>query len=155
MSPAWKVKKPRNDAEYLERMTRTVFNAGLSWTVVEKKWPHFRRSFTEFSPTKVGRFSDKNVRALMNDEGIVRNEKKIRATVHNAGQFLRLEKEFGSFTAYLESFGKDEERLQADLQERFQHIGPSNARMFLWTVGYKLTPNAEEKKWMAAHKREK
>ena len=91
----------------------------------------------------------------MKSEGIVRNEKKIRATVHNAGQFLKLEKEFGSFPAYLESFGKDEERLQTDLQERFQHVGPSTARIFLWTVDYKLTPNAEEKKWMAAHKTEK
>ncbi|MGH7773609.1 MAG: DNA-3-methyladenine glycosylase I [Candidatus Binatia bacterium] len=135
MSPAWKSTKPRNDAEYFERLTKTVFNAGLSWAVVEKKWPNFRRSFTEFSPAKVARFSEKNVKALMNDQGIVRNEKKIRATVHNAGQFLKLGKELGSFTAYLESFGKDEERLQTDLQERFQHIGPSTARMFLWTVG--------------------
>ena len=155
MSPAWKVTKPRNDSEYFERMTKTVFNAGLSWTVVEKKWPNFRRSFTGFSPTKVARFSEKNIKALMNNDGIVRNEKKIRATVHNAGQFLKMEKEFGSFPAYLESFGRDEERLQADLQEGFQHIGPSTARTFLWTVGYKLTPNAEEKKWMTAHKKEK
>ncbi len=93
MSPAWKITKPRNDTEYFERMTKTVFNAGLNWTVVEKKWPDFRRSFTEFSPSKVARFSEKKVKALMNNEGIVRNEKKIRATVHNAGQFLKLEKE--------------------------------------------------------------
>lgn len=130
MSPAWKMTKPRNDSEYFERMTKTVFNAGLSWKVVEKKWPSFRRSFTGFSPTKVAGFSEKNVMALMNNDGIVRNEKKIRATVHNAGQFLKMEKEFGSFTAYLESFGRDEERLQSDLQERFQHIGPSTARTF-------------------------
>jgi len=152
MSPAWKMTKPRNDAEYFERMTKSVFNAGLSWTVVEKKWPNFRRSFVEFSPAKVARFSEKNVKALMNNDGIVRNEKKIRATIHNAGQFLRLEKEFGSVPAYLESFEKDEDRLQKDLQERFQHVGPSTARIYLWTVGYKLTPNVEEKKWMARHK---
>ncbi|HLE65293.1 MAG TPA: DNA-3-methyladenine glycosylase I [Candidatus Bathyarchaeia archaeon] len=155
MSPAWKITKPKNDAGYFERMTKSVFNAGLTWTVVEKKWPNFRRSFTEFSPLKVARFSEKDIKALMKNEGIVRNEKKIRATVHNAGQFLKLEKEFGSFPAYLESFGKDEERLQTDLQERFQHVGPSTARTFLWAVDYKLTPNAEEKKWMAAHKTEK
>lgn len=136
-------------------MTKTVFNAGLNWALVEKKWPNFRRSFTGFSPAKVARFSEKNVKALLNYEGIVRNERKIRATIHNAGQFLKLQKEYGSFPAYLESFGKDEERLQTDLQERFHHIGPSTARTFLWTVGYKLTVNAEERKWMAAHKKEK
>ncbi len=155
MSPAWKMTKPRNDAEYFERMTKSVFNAGLSWTVVEKKWPNFRRSFAEFSPAKVAPFSENKVKALMNNDGIVRNEKKIRATIHNAGQFLGLEKEFGSFPAYLESFGRNEDRLQKDLQERFQHVGPSTARIFLWSVGYKLTPNVEEKKWIAAHKRQK
>lgn len=155
MSPAWKITKPKNESEYFERMTKALFNAGLTWTVVEKKWPNFRKGFSEFSPTKVAQFSEKNVKALMSNEGIVRNAKKIRATVHNASQFLKLGKEFGSFPAYLASFGKDEGRLQNDLQTRFQHIGPSTARTFLWSVGYKLTPNAEEKKWMAAHKEEK
>ena len=42
--------------------------------------------------------------------------------------------------------------LQDDLEERFQHLGASTARMFLWSAGYELTPNAEEKKWMAKHK---
>ncbi len=88
----------------------------------------------------------------MNDGGIVRNEKKIRATSQNAGQFLKLEKRFGSFPAYLESFGKEEEPLLTDLQEKFQHVGTSTARTFLWSVGYKLTPNAEEKRWMTSHK---
>lgn len=155
MSPGWKVTKPKNDAEYFERMTQTVFNAGLNWALVKKKWPNFHKSFAEFSPAKVAGFSEKNVKALMSDEGIVRNERKIRATIRNAAHFLKLQKEFGSFAGYLGSFGRDEERLQKDLQERFQHIGPSTARTFLWTVGYELTPNAEEKKWMAAHHREK
>ncbi len=152
MSTAWKITKPKDEAEYFERMTKTVFNAGLTWTVIDKKWPNFRRGFTNFLPAKVARFSEKNIKALIKDEGIVRNEKKIRATVHNAGEFLKLDREFGSFRAYLESFGKDEERLQADLQEKFQHMGPFTARTFLWSVGYKLTPNAEEKRWMASHK---
>ncbi len=133
-------------------MTKTVFTAGLNWTVVEKKWPNFRKVFTGFSPAKVAKFSEKDVKALMSDEGIVRNEKKIRATIQNANHFLKLEKEFDSFPAYLESFGRDEERLLTDLQNKFQHVGPSTARTFLWSVGYKLTPNAEEKKWMASHK---
>ncbi len=119
--------------------------------MVEKKWPNFRTAFSGFSLAKVARFSEKNIGGLLKDEGIVRNERKIRATVHNAGQFLRLGKEFGSFRSYLGSFGKDEEKLQRDLQTNFQHVGPSTSRMFLWSVGYPLTPNREEKKWMAGH----
>jgi len=88
----------------------------------------------------------------MNDAGIVRNERKIRATVYNAGEFLKLQKQCGSFRKYLDGFEKDEERLMSDLRERFQHLGVSTARTFLWSVGYPLTPNSEEKKWMAGHK---
>lgn len=152
MSPSWKVTPPGNDGEYFERMTKSVFTAGLNWTVIEKKWPGFRKAFADFSPDRVARFSAKNVSALMRDAGIVRNERKIKATVHNASQVVKLQKDIGSFRKYLDSFGKDEERLLGDLQERFQHLGVSTARTFLWSVGYPLTPNQEEKKWMAGHK---
>ncbi len=152
MPPGWKVKSPKDDVGYFELMTKSVFTAGLNWGMVERKWPGFRRAFVSFSLTKVSKLSEKDVKRLMGDEGIVRNERKIRATVHNAGQFLQLCKEFGSFERYLDSFGKDEGRLQSDLLERFKHLGPSTGRMFLWSVGYPLTANAEEKKWMAGHR---
>ena len=152
MSPRWNVKPPKDDGEYFERMTKSLFTAGLNWTVVEKKWPSFQKAFAGFSPVKVAPLSEKEVKALMTDAGIVRNERKIRATVYNAGEFLKLQKQYGSFRKYLDGFEKDEERLLSDLQEKFQHLGVSTARTFLWSVGYPLTPNSEEKKWMAGHK---
>ncbi|MDA4132482.1 MAG: DNA-3-methyladenine glycosylase I, partial [Thaumarchaeota archaeon] len=100
-------------------------------------------------PEKVSKMTEREVSALMRDEGIVRNERKIRATVHNATEFIRLKREFGSFKGYIDSFGKDEVRLQEDLQEKFEHVGGSTARTFLWSVGYKLTPTSEEKEWLA------
>lgn len=132
-------------------MTRALFAAGLNWRVIENKWPNFVKAFAGFSPTKVAKMSQKDIGRLMKDRGIVRNERKVRATVHNAGQFLQVGKEFGSFRGYLDSFGRDEERLQTDLQARFRHLGPSSARVFLWLAGYKLTPNSDEKTWMATH----
>ena len=152
MSPRWNVKPPKDNAEYFERMTKSLFTAGLNWKVVENKWPSFHKAFADFSLGKVARFSERDVKALMNNAAIVRNERKIRAAVHNAAEFLKLQKEFGSFGKYLDSFGKDEERLLVDLQEKFQHLGVSTARTFLWSVGYPLTPNREEKKWMVHHK---
>ena len=152
MSPSWNVKPPKNDDEYFERMTKSIFTAGLNWSVVDKKWPSFQKAFVQFSPSKIAKFTEKNVSTLMKDTRIVRNERKIKATVHNAGEVLKLQKEHGSFAKYIESFGKDEERLLSDLQDNFQHLGVSTARTFLWSVGYQLTPNAEEKKWMAGHK---
>jgi len=152
MSPHWNTKPPRDDNEYFERMTKSLFTAGLNWSVVDKKWPNFNKAFADFSLVKVAKFSEKNVKVLMNNEGIVRNEKKIRATVYNAGEFLKLQREFGSFKKYIDSFAKDEERLLDDLQEKFHHLGVSTSRTFLWAVGYELTPNREEKKWMTGHK---
>ena len=152
MSPSWNAKPPKNDNEYFERMTRTVFTAGLNWKVIENKWPHFQKAFAGFEIPKVAKFAEKDMKRLMADEGIVRNEKKIEATIHNAGEFLKLEKEHGSFQKYLDTFGKDEEGLIEAVQERFRHVGPSTARTFLWSAGCKLTPNKEEKKWLTSHK---
>src|SRR3989442_11809812 len=153
VSPNWNAKPPKNDDEYFERMTRSLFTAGLNWKVIEKKWPNFQKAFDGFSISKVARFSDKDVKKLMNDTGIVRNEKKIQATVHNAGEFLKLEKDFGSFQKYLNTFGKDEERLRESVQERFQHRGPSKARSVLGSSRCELPPNGDEKKWMSGHKK--
>jgi len=149
MPPTWKVTPPKDDAEYFERMSRTLFTAGLNWDVVERKWPNFRKAFAGFSPEKVARMTEKDIKFLMGDAGIVRNEKKIRATISNASEFVALKKQYGSFKEYVSSFGKDETKLQEDLQEKFQHVGGSTARMFLWSVGYELTPTKEEKEWMA------
>jgi 3-methyladenine DNA glycosylase Tag len=147
--PGWKVAPPKDDAGYFERMSRALFTAGLSWEMVEKKWPNFRKAFAAFSPEKVAKMTERDVKTLMGDAGIVRNERKIRATIHNAGEFAKLKKDYGSFEGYIGSFGKDEARLQQDLQAKFKHVGGSTARTFLWSVGYKLTPTTEEKEWMS------
>jgi len=151
MPPGRRATPPKDDAEYFERMSRSLFTAGLSWAMVERKWPNFRKAFAAFSPERVAKMTERDVESLMADAGIVRNERKIRATIHNADEFLTLRKEFGSFKGYLASFGRDEGRLQEDLQERFEHVGGSTARTFLWSVGYKLTPTPEERKWLASN----
>ncbi len=150
MSP-WKATPPKDDGGYFERMTTHIFSAGLNWKVVENKKAGFRKAFADFSPSRVAGYTERDVKRMMEDTGIVRNEKKIHATIENAGEFLAIKKEYGSFAKYLGQFGKDEKKLQEDLRSRFQHLGPSSARMFLWSVGHPLTPNAEEKKWMAGH----
>jgi 3-methyladenine DNA glycosylase Tag len=149
--PGWKTAPPKDDQGYFDRMSKTIFTAGLNWRMVENKWDNFQRAFADFAPAKVAELTEKDVKALMKDTGIVRNERKIRATIQNAQAVLAIEKEFGSVREYLDSFGKKEEALQKDLQLRFKHLGPSTGRMFLWSVGHPLTPNREEKKWMKGH----
>jgi 3-methyladenine DNA glycosylase Tag len=130
-------------------MTKTIFQAGLNWKMIENKWPNFTKAFAKFSIPKVAKFSDGKIAELLDDSRIVRNENKIRSTIYNAQQALAVEKEFGSFKEYFGSFGKDHDGLMKDLQTRFHHLGPSSARTFLWMSGVKLTPTAEERKWIA------
>jgi 3-methyladenine DNA glycosylase Tag len=146
--PDCKVTMPKNDDEYFARMTKALFQAGLNWQMIENKWPNFEKAFAGFSIPKVSKFGDKQITSLMNNEGIVRNEKKIRSTVYNAQQSLVVEKEFGSFKDYFKSFGKDHQKLMEDLQERFRHLGESSSRTFLWMSGVKLEPTEEEKQWI-------
>jgi len=148
----WKATPPKDDDGYFESLTTHIFSAGLNWKVVENKKTGFEKAFAKFSPAKVAKFTEGDVKRLMGDTGIVRNEKKIRATIQNAAQFLEVKREFGSFKDYMERFGEDEKGLQSDISERFHHVGLSTARMFLWAVGYKLTPTKEEKAWMADYR---
>ena len=142
---------PKDDDGYFERLTTHIFSSGLNWKVVEAKKAGFAKAFASYSPTRVARFTEADVNRLMKDSSIVRNERKIRATIDNAAQFLELKKAYGTFYGYLQHFSGDERRLQSDLAEKFRHVGPSTARMFLWSVGYPLKPTKEEKAWMASH----
>lgn len=87
---------PKDDDEYFERMSHAIFEAGLNWKMIQKKWPNFNKAFSNFSIGKIAKFTEKDVASLMKDAGIVRNEKKIRATIYNAQEFQRIAQEFGS-----------------------------------------------------------
>jgi len=150
MSP-WKATPPKDDRGYFEQLTTHMFSAGLNWKVVENKKKAFGEAFANFSPARVAQFGEGDIKRLMADPGIVRNERKIRATIHNAAQFLELKRQYGSFKGYLDHFGSDEAKLQVDIADRFHHVGASTARMFLWSVGFPLKPTKEEKQWMESH----
>src|SRR5437867_8290871 len=105
MSP-WKATPPKDDRGYFERMTTHLFSAGLNWRVVENKKAGFDRAFSNFSPTKVAKFTERDVKRLMKDAEIVRNEKKIRATIHNAAQFLELRRSMVLSTSTCATSGK-------------------------------------------------
>ncbi len=78
--------------------------AGLSWSTILQKRERYRAAFAGFDPAKVARFSDKKTAALLLDAGIVRNRLKIQSAVINAKAFLSVQKEFGSFDAYIWTF---------------------------------------------------
>jgi DNA-3-methyladenine glycosylase I len=75
--------------------------AGLSWYTILRRRENYRRAFAGFDPQKVARFGDRQVQALLNDAGIIRNRLKILAAINNAQRFLEVQSEFGSFDAYM------------------------------------------------------
>jgi len=93
-----------DDNSLFEHLMLEVAQAGLSWITVLKKRDNYRKAFANFNPSKVARFTDTDVERLMQDEGIIRNRLKINAAIINAQQFLKIQKEFGSFDAYQKQF---------------------------------------------------
>lgn len=78
--------------------------AGLSWDTILRKREAYRDAFDNFDPAKVARYSEAKMAKLLTNEGIVRNRLKIASAVSNAKAFLQVQKEFGSFDAYIWSF---------------------------------------------------
>jgi DNA-3-methyladenine glycosylase I len=93
-----------NDRVWFEFLTLEGAQAGLSWDTILQKRERYRKVFSGFDPAKVARFHAKKVRTLLADPGVVRNRLKIRATISNAKAFLQVQKEFGSFDAYIWNF---------------------------------------------------
>src|SRR6202162_5678563 len=78
--------------------------AGLSWETVLRKRKRYREVFDGFDPSKIARYDARKVRALLADPGIIRNRLKISSTISNAQAFLEVQREFGSFDAYIWEF---------------------------------------------------
>lgn len=137
--PKWmyRGKRPPNDDAYFENMTRVIFLAGLSWKMIGEKWPNFRKAFKNFSIDSVVKFGEKDMQRLMNDASIVRNRAKIIATINNAKQFQKIRKEHGSFSSFLDRLDKSNNYalVVKELGKKFNRLGPSSARIFLYSVG--------------------
>ena len=93
-----------DDRTLFEFLILEAAQAGLSWTTVLKKRENYRKAFAGFDPKKVAKFDRTKIAKLMKDEGIVRNRLKIESAVSNAQAFLEVQKEFGSFDAYIWQF---------------------------------------------------
>lgn len=132
--------------DYLEHLSRGVFQAGISWRVVDSKWPSIREAFGGFKVERIARMSDRQIDALMKDERVIRSRPKLAAVVHNANALLELERERG-FKKHLKSFD-DYESLATDLKKRFKFVGDSGMYHFLWTVKH---PVPEWRQWARDH----
>lgn len=93
-----------DDKTMFEFLVLESAQAGLSWITILRKRENYRKAFADFDVQKVAKFTEADIERLVQDEGIIRNRLKIKATVTNAQSFIEVQKEFGSFCNYLKSF---------------------------------------------------
>ena len=124
-------------AWWLEQVTRAVFRAGMSWRVVEAKWPGFRTDFHDFDPNAVAAMSKEELARVESDPNVIRNVRKLEATVTNGRAMRDLLTEHGGFRAYLSSFSEPTDAAE-DLARRFKFLGPSGASRLLLSTSRSL-----------------
>ena len=148
-------KPVHSDKIHFEFLVLESAQAGLSWLTVLRKRERYRKVYLDFDPVKVARFSKSDIEGLLSDPGIVRNRKKIEASVGNAHGFLDICSQFGSFDGYLWNYvdgrpvvggwrSMDQipattdlsDRISADLKKRgFRFIGSTIIYSHLQAVG--------------------
>ena len=127
--------------------------AGLSWETILRKRVNYRAAFNNFDPRKVARYDQRKIGKLLADPGIIRNRLKISSAIQNAKLFLKIQKEFGSFDAYVWRFVKgkslqrkpgepvpaltrESDALSRDLKARgFKFVGSTICYAFMQAVG--------------------
>lgn len=95
-----------DDQKLFEFLLLDAFQAGLSWRIVLNKRENFRIAFDDYNVKKIASYGNTEIQRLLADAGIIRNKAKINATIENAKRFYEVQKEFGSFDAYIWQFTK-------------------------------------------------
>ena len=134
--------QPTRLADYLETMGKSMFQLGISWRVVESKWPGMREALHEFDVETIANFSEPELEQLVLDQRIIRSRRKLDALVHNARRMLELEQGHGAFTNYLRSHGGFEATMK-DIRKQFKYMGDSGTYHFLYVVGEEVPPYDE------------
>ena len=144
-----------DDRKLFEFIVLESAQAGLSWELILKKREGYRKAFLNFDPNKVSKMTEHDVQRLLKNPDIIRNRLKIKATIENARRFLEVQKEFGSFDAYMWGWVEGSpiqntwkstknvpartplsERMAKDLKQRgFKFLGPTVWYAHMQAVG--------------------
>ncbi len=136
-------------ADHLAIITRAIFQAGLSWSMLDLKWPVFEAAFDGFAVAAVAAYGERDIARIMATPGMIRSAKKIAATVRNAQALLELEREYGSVRAYQTS--ADYATIQRDTRRRFAYLGDASTYYWLFRSGAPVPPFA---RWIERQERD-
>ena len=144
-----------DDNKLFEFLILEGAQAGLNWQIILNKRQNYRKAFDNFDAAKIAKYDNADIRRLVSNPGIVRNRLKIEATIQNAKEFLKIQKEFGSFDSYIWKFvnrkqimnktgslseikstSKESDAMSKDLRKRgFKFVGPTICYAFMQAVG--------------------
>ena len=145
--------KPQHDDKKLfEFLILECFQAGLSWETILNKREAFREAFDGFDAVKVSQYGETKFNELMQNSGIIRNKLKINAAINNAGVFLEIQKEYGTFSSYIWGFTNNQiilnetdqfntttelsDRISKDLKKRgMKFVGSTTIYSYLQAAG--------------------
>ncbi len=126
-----------SDNELFGRLILEINQAGLSWETILKKEANFRKAFDEFDIATIAAYGVKERERLLQDAGIIRNKLKVDAVIHNAQQVLGLQREFGSFGAWLDAHHPlSKEEWVRLFKRNFKFVGGEIVNEFLMSTGY-------------------
>jgi DNA-3-methyladenine glycosylase I len=144
-----------DDQKLFEMLILEGMQAGLSWITILRKRENYRQVFDNFEAVKIAAYDQPKIEALMANPGIIRNRRKIEATIQNARAFLAIQQEFGSFDAYIWQFvggqpkqnawrtladipaqTAESQAMSKDLRKRgFNFVGPTICYAFIQACG--------------------
>ena len=138
-----------NDDYLFEMLILESFQAGLSWECILNKRDDFRIAYDNFNAGKIANYSEEKIQELLQNKKIIRNQLKIRASINNAKIFIEIEKEYGTFYHYLETFTKGKiicevgkttnelsDNISNDLKERgMKFVGSTIMYSYLQAIG--------------------
>lgn len=126
-----------DDNELFGRLIMEINQAGLSWETILKKEDTFRKAYHNFNIRKVANYTEADRERLMADPGIIRNRLKINAAIENAKTIQALQKEHGSFEAWLEQHHpKTKDEWVKLFKKTFRFTGGEIVNEFLMSIGY-------------------
>ena len=144
-----------DDRKHFEFLVLESAQAGLSWLTILRRRDNYRAAYSNFRPEVVAKYKTARINELLNNPGIIRNRKKIEASINNAARFLEIQEEYGSFDSYIWRFIDGNpvinrwetlslipaktalsEKISADLKSKgFKFIGPTIIYSHLQAVG--------------------
>lgn len=137
--------------DYLEVMSKAVFQSGMSWQVVNAKWPDTKEALHGFEIGRVAALTEEELEELAHDTRVIRNRRKLAAIAYNAQRIIELDVEHSCFINYLRSHA-DFFDIVKDLKKQFKFLGDTGCYFFLYVIGEPVPPHDE---WMCAQERSK